>query len=207
MTLRLLMFGRTGQLAREVLRRAGDGIAVTALDRDAADLGDPARCADLIARAGADVVLNAAAFTAVDLAEAEEARALRINAEAPGAMAQAAAARGLPFLHISSDYVFDGTSPRPWREDDPVAPLNAYGRTKLAGERAVAAAGGPHVILRTAWVHAGHGRNFVASMLRAGAAQPRLRVVADQHGGPTPAGALAGAALAIARAFAAGCGV
>jgi dTDP-4-dehydrorhamnose reductase len=126
-------------------------------------------------------------------------------------MARAAAERNLPFLHVSTDYVFDGAKAGPWVEDDPPAPLGAYGRSKLAGERAVmeavAAAGGPHVILRTAWVHAGHGQNFVRTMLRAGAARPRLTVVDDQRGGPTAAADIAATLVAIARAFTAGRGV
>jgi dTDP-4-dehydrorhamnose reductase len=137
----------------------------------------------------------------------EEDLATRINGAAPGAMAQAAAACGLPFLHVSTDYVFDGRKEGPWVEDDPPAPLSAYGRSKLAGERAVAAAGGPHLILRTAWVHAGHGQNFVRTMLKAGAGRPRLTVVDDQHGGPTAAADIAAALVAVARAFAAGRGV
>lgn len=204
MTLRLLMFGRSGQVATEVLRHAGPGVAVTALGRADADLSDPAACAECVRRADVEVVLNAAAYTAVDRAESEEGLATVINAEAPGAMARAAAERGLPFLHISTDYVFDGRGDRPWAEDDPVGPLSAYGRSKLAGERAVAAAGGRHVILRTSWVHAGHGANFVRTMLRLGAERPRLSVVDDQFGGPTPAGHVAKALWRISRAFMAG---
>jgi dTDP-4-dehydrorhamnose reductase len=206
MTLRILAFGRTGQVAAELRRLAGPGLAIEALGRDRADLADPAACAAAVERAQADAVINAAAWTAVDRAEAEEAAAHVVNAEAPGAMARACAARGLPFLHVSTDYVFDGSGDAPRGEDAPVAPLNAYGRTKLAGERAVAAAGGPHVVLRTSWVFAGHGSNFVATMLRLGAARPRLTVVDDQIGGPTPADAIAAALVAVARAFAEGRG-
>ncbi|MBY0397759.1 MAG: dTDP-4-dehydrorhamnose reductase, partial [Thermoleophilia bacterium] len=136
-----------------------------------------------------------------DLAETEETAARIVNADAPGRMARAAARLGIPFLHISTDYVFDGRMGRAWREEDPVAPLGAYGRTKLDGERQVAGAGGPHVVLRTAWVFAAHGRNFVRTMLRLGAERPELRVVADQHGGPTPAADIAGALVAILGAF------
>jgi dTDP-4-dehydrorhamnose reductase len=212
---RLLVFGRTGQVATELLRLAGPDLRVTALGRAAADLAEPEACAaaiDAAARAaaergGADAVINAAAYTAVDRAEAEEALATTINGRAPGAMARAAAARGIPFLHLSTDYVFDGAKAGPWAEDDPPAPLGAYGRSKLAGERAVLAAGGAPVVLRTAWVHAGHGANFVRTMLKAGATRPRLTVVDDQIGGPTPAASIAAALVAIARAFAAGRGV
>ena len=121
-------------------------------------------------------------------------------------MAQAAAARGLPFLHVSTDYVFDGSGTAPWPEDAPSAPLGAYGRSKLAGEQAVMAAGGPHVILRTAWVFSAHGANFVKTMLRLAQARDRLSVVDDQRGGPTPAAAIADALLTIAAGFHAGRG-
>lgn len=209
--MRLLVFGRSGQVATELGRLAGPDLRVTALGRAEADLADPAACAAAVRAADADAVINAAAYTAVDRAEEEEALATTVNAAAPGAMARAAAARGLPFLHISTDYVFDGAKAGPWVEDDPPAPLGAYGRSKLAGERAVAeaggAAGGAHVILRTAWVHAGHGGNFVRTMLKVGAARPQLTVVDDQLGGPTSAADIAGTLVAIARAFAQGRGV
>lgn len=205
--MRVLVFGTTGQVARALAAEAAvRGIGLVALSRAEADLADPDACAARVAAAAADAVINAAAWTAVDAAEAAEAEALRVNAEAPGAMARAAAARGLPFLHVSTDYVFDGSGTRPWREDDAPAPLGVYGRSKLAGERAVAAAGGPHAILRTAWVFSGHGQNFVKTMLRLGASRPRLRVVDDQRGGPTPACAIAAALLDIAGAFHAGRG-
>jgi dTDP-4-dehydrorhamnose reductase len=200
-SLSLLVFGTTGQVATELRRLAGPGLAVEALGRDRADLSDPQACAAAVAATGADVVINAAAWTAVDRAEAEEAAAHVVNAEAPGAMARAAAARGLPFLHVSTDYVFDGSGDAPRAEDAPTGPLGAYGRTKLAGERAVAEAGGPHVVLRTAWVFAGHGQNFARTMLRVGATRPRLTVVDDQRGGPTPASAIAAALVTMARAF------
>lgn len=204
--MRVLLFGSSGQVATEIRRRAGKDCAVEALGRTEADLADPEACAARVAATDADVVINAAAYTAVDRAETEEALALTVNATAPGAMARAAAARGLPFLHISTDYVFDGRPGPAWREEDDPAPLSAYGRTKLAGEWAVQAAGGPHAILRVSWVFAGHGSNFPRTMLRVGAGRDRLRVVDDQHGGPTPASAIADALLTIARAFAAGRG-
>lgn len=194
----ILVFGRTGQVAQELQRQAD----VTALGRDRADLSDPAACATAIHAHRPAAVINAAAHTAVDRAEAEEAAATIINGAAPGAMALACADLGIPFVHISTDYVFDGTGTRPWQPNDPTGPLGAYGRSKLAGEQAIRAAGGVHAILRTSWVFSSHGANFVKTMLRVGAARttdtPVLRVVSDQVGGPTPAADIAAACLTIA---------
>ena len=191
----ILVFGKTGQLAT-ALSKDPD---VQCLGRDRADLRDPAACARLIETTEARAILNAAAYTDVDGAETETDLAYAINAEAPGAMARAAAARGLPFVHVSTDYVFDGTGTRPWREEDPPAPATAYGRSKLAGEEAVRAAGGPHAILRTAWVVSATGKNFLRTMLHLSDSHDSLRVVDDQHGGPTPADDLARACLHVAR--------
>lgn len=199
--LSILCFGRTGQVARELSRRAGTDIKLISLDREAADLKDPAACAAQIDATDADIIINAAAYTAVDKAEDEPDLAYTINSDAPGAMAQAAAARRLPFLHISTDYVFDGRGSNAWNEGDETAPLGTYGRSKLAGEQAVIQAGGPHVILRTAWVHAAHGNNFLRTMLRVGAARDKLTVVDDQFGGPTAAGDIAQTLFTIAGAF------
>lgn len=200
----LLIFGRTGQVAIELARRAPEAVF---LGRDEADLADPAACARAIHEARPSCVINAAAYTAVDQAESERETAIRVNGDAPGAMARAAAELRVPFLHISTDYVFDGSGNRPWREDDPTGPLGVYGASKLEGERQVALAGGAFVILRTAWVFSAHGRNFVKTMLRLGADRDALRVVADQRGGPTPAADIAAALLSIARAFSSGRGV
>ena len=204
--MKIVMFGRTGQVATEMRRLAErEGIALEALGREAADLSDPAACADALARAagaGARVAINAAAYTAVDRAEEQEDLARIVNAEAPAAMARAAAAAGIPFLHISTDYVFDGSGTAPWNPDDATGPLGAYGRTKLAGEAEVRAAGGAHAILRTAWVFSAHGGNFVKTMLRLGTERERLTIVADQIGGPTPAASIAGALMTMARTFA-----
>ncbi len=205
--MKLLVFGTTGQVGLELRRAVGrSGVTADFVGRDRADLNDPAACAAVVAKTDADVVINTAAYTAVDQAEKESDAAQTINAKAPGAMARSCAARGLPFLHISTDYVFDGSGADPWPEEAPTGPLGVYGRTKLDGERAVAAAGGPHVILRTAWVFSAHGKNFVKTMLRLGHDRPSLSVVADQHGGPTPAAAIADALLTIAAAFCAGTG-
>jgi dTDP-4-dehydrorhamnose reductase len=200
--MKALVFGTTGQVAIELARNAPlVGLNLDARGRDRADLTDPAACAAAVAATEAGLVINAAAYTAVDAAESDRATAQLVNADAPGAMARAAATRGLPFLHVSTDYVFDGAGHRPWREDDPVAPLGAYGATKLDGERQVMAAGGPHVILRTAWVYSAHGRNFVKTMLRLGAERDSLSVVEDQRGGPTAAHEIAKTLIANACAF------
>ena len=205
--MRVLVFSTTGQVARELARGAeGRGITLTALGRDAADLTDPEACAAAVMASDVDVVINAAAHTAVDRAETEPDLARVINAEAPGAMARAAAARGMPFLHVSTDYVFDGRPGRAWREDDTPVPLSVYGATKLAGERAVIDSGGRAAILRPAWVFSAHGTNFVKTMLRVGAAGRELRVVEDQRGGPTAAADIAGALLTMAAALADGRG-
>lgn len=190
----ILVFGKTGQVATELQRRAD----VLALGRDAADLTDPAACAEAIARHAPDAVINAAAYTAVDRAEDEEDLARVINAEAPGAMARACADLGVPLVQISTEYVFDGAGDTPWTPDAPTGPLGAYGRSKLAGEVAVRAAAGRHAILRTSWVVSAHGSNFVKTMLRLGRERDELSIVADQTGGPTPARDLARACLLIA---------
>lgn len=196
--MRLLVFGKTGQVARELQRLGPDA---TYLGREDADLMNPATCAKAIAASDADAIINAAAWTAVDKAETEEDAATTVNGDAPTAMARAAAAKGVPFLHISTDYVFDGAGDQPFTPDHPTGPLGAYGRSKLAGERGVRAAGGNHLILRTSWVVSAHGANFVKTMLRLGAERESLNVVADQIGGPTPAANIAVALLTAAKAM------
>ncbi len=199
--MKLLVFGKTGQVATELARHLPKGVTARFLSRAEADLADPAACEAAVRAMRVDAVINAAAWTAVDRAETEEAAATVANGEAPAAIARACASRGVPFLHLSTDYVFDGSGEAPFRPDDPTAPLNAYGRSKLAGEVGVRAAGGKHLILRTSWVVSAHGANFVKTMLRLGRERESLRVVADQAGGPTPAAAIANALIAVAMAF------
>lgn len=200
--MRVLVFGKTGQVARELARRTPQNVRARFLGRDEADLMDPKACAAAIR--DCDVVINAAAWTAVDKAETEEAAANLVNGEAPSAMAVACAGREIPFLQISTDYVFDGAGDQPFAVDHPTAPLGAYGRSKLLGEAGVRAAGGNSLILRTSWVVSAHGTNFVKTMLRLGAERQSLNVVADQIGGPTPAAAIADALFTAASAMAQG---
>lgn len=190
----VLVFGRTGQVATELTRRAPDAVF---LGRDAADLTDPAACADAIHAHAPRAVINAAAYTAVDKAEEDQATAMRVNAEAPGAMAQACAGLGIPLVHISTDYVFDGSGAKPRQPSDSVAPINTYGRSKLAGEDMIVQAGGTYAILRTSWVVSAHGANFVRTMLRLSETRDALNIVDDQIGGPTCAADIAAACLAI----------
>ena len=192
----ILVFGQSGQVAAELQRLYPDAHY---LGREAADLSDPEACAAVIRALAPGAVINAAAYTAVDRAEEDEDLARIINGDAPAAMARACATLGAPIVHLSTDYVFDGSGAQPFAPDHPTAPLGAYGRTKLAGEEGVRAAGGAHVILRTSWVFSAHGANFVKTMLRLGAERDSLNVVADQVGGPTPARAIAQACLLIAQ--------
>lgn len=199
--MRIALIGRSGQVATEVQRQVGSKDGLIVLARPEMDLADPDACAAKIHTVDADVILNAAAYTAVDKAEDEEPLAHAINAEAPAAMAHAAAARGIPFLQVSTDYVYDGSGTTPWTPDSPAGPLGAYGRTKLAGDLGVIAAAGPHAILRTSWVFSAHGNNFVKTMLRLGREREELNIVADQIGGPTPAADIAAALLRMGDTF------
>jgi dTDP-4-dehydrorhamnose reductase len=198
---RILVIGRTGQLAR-ALSRAGGGIRPFFLGRDALDLADTARIAPEIARHAPEVVINAAAYTAVDQAESEPEAARLINVAAVGEIARGASEAGAALVHVSTDYVYPGTGETPHRENDATGPANVYGHTKLAGEQAARAALDRLVILRTSWVYSPWGRNFVRTMLRL-SGRDTLRVVADQHGQPTSALDLAEACLAIAPRLAA----
>ena len=194
----ILVFGKTGQVALELARIAPEARFV---GRDEADLTRPDYCAALIRARKPAAVINAAAYTAVDRAESEPDVARLINRDAPEAMAVACAGLGIPFVHVSTDYVFDGSGDAPRRESDPTGPIGVYGTTKLEGERAIAAAGGQWAVLRTSWVFSAHGTNFVKTMRRLGAERDRLTIVADQVGGPTPAADIAAALLAMARAM------
>jgi dTDP-4-dehydrorhamnose reductase len=191
----ILVFGSTGQVATELRAFA----EVVALGRDVVDLSNPSACAAAINANRPFAVINAAAYTAVDRAEEEENLATVINGDAPAAMAQACAALNIPLVHISTDYVFAGNGKRAWVPDDKTEPQTAYGRSKLAGEVGIRAAGCTHTILRTSWVFSAHGSNFVKTMLRLSDSHDELSVVDNQIGGPTPAHEIAAACLSIAQ--------
>lgn len=202
--MRLLVAGREGQLARALRAAFGAaGHAVTALEPPELDLRDRASIGRALA-GGADLLINAAAYTAVDRAEEEPALARAINATGAGWLAEAAAARGVPMIHVSTDYVFDGTKGAPYAEDDAPNPLSVYGATKAEGERLVLAAHPRAAVIRTAWVCSPDGTNFVKTMLRLARERAVLRVVADQHGAPTFAADLAAAMLRMAPRLLAG---
>jgi dTDP-4-dehydrorhamnose reductase len=198
---KILLLGANGQLGQELQRALAPLGAIVATTRsgvlpdggacEVADFDQPASLTALLDRLRPSVVVNAAAYTAVDRAEEDRDAAFRANAEAPGVLARWCAQAGAPLVHYSTDYVFDGQGTRPYREDDATAPLGVYGASKLAGEDAIRAAGGRHLIFRTAWVYASHSANFLRTMLRVGADRDVLRVVADQVGTPTPAALIA----------------
>ena len=196
---RMLVFGAGGQVGRELVLRDGrNGWQVQGFDRAALDVTRSAEVARAVADLRPAVVVNAAAYTAVDAAETDRDAAFAINADAAGAIAAACARARVPLIHISTDYVFDGRKAGAYVEDDAIAPLSVYGKSKAAGERAVRDVGGAHVILRTAAVFAAHGKNFVRTMLRLAGERPELRVVADQVTCPTAAADIATAIAAIA---------
>lgn len=200
--MRILQFGKTGQVATAVQAAARDGVDVIALSRADCDLEDPEAIRAMILAADGDLVLNTAAFTHVDPAEARPDEALAVNATAPGEMAKACAERGVPFVHLSTDAVFDGLTGRPYVETDEARPINVYGRSKLAGEQAVLAH--PRaVVLRISWVFSRYGRNYVSFMLRLAREREVLKVVADQFGTPTDGEALADFLVATAPRWAA----
>jgi dTDP-4-dehydrorhamnose reductase len=193
MTLRILLFGKNGQIGRELnplLPQLGE---VVALDRAQADFTKSASLREAIRAARPSIIVNAAAYTAVDDAESHEAVAHAVNADAPGVIAEEAKAIGAVLVHYSTDYVFDGNKKVPYVEDDDTNPLNAYGRTKLAGERAIRDAGVAHLIFRTSWVYSTRGQNFILKILRRATQQQELEVVVDQVGAPTLAQEIAAA--------------
>ncbi|MFL6586037.1 MAG: dTDP-4-dehydrorhamnose reductase [Luteimonas sp.] len=205
----LLVFGANGQVGQELLRALAPLGAVAGTTRTGtlpdgsgcltADFSDPGSVVALLDTTRPTRVINAAAYTAVDKAESESAAAQAANAETPGAIARWCAAHAVPLVHYSTDYVFDGSGTRPYLPDAATAPLGVYGASKLAGEDAIRAAGGRHLIFRTAWVYAAHGQNFLRTMLRVGAERDVLRVVADQIGTPTPAALIADVTAQILR--------
>ncbi len=197
--IRVAVMGFRGQVATSLFERAGDDVTIMALARPEVMLEDRVAVLDGVARAKPDVVINAAAYTAVDKAESEEWLAVHVNGKGAGYVAEAAANIGAPLLHLSTDYVFDGKLGRPYREDDPPNPTGVYGRSKLIGETLVAERCPNSVILRTAWVYSPFGTNFVRTMLRLNETRDEVGVVADQRGNPTSALDIADALLTIAR--------
>lgn len=189
--MKIVLLGATGQVGRELAIRLPALGEFVACDRTRADLENPDGVIELISRERPDVVVNAAAYTAVDKAEQEPDRAELVNSKAVAAIATEAARRDALFVHYSTDYVFDGSAPGRYRETDQPRPLSVYGATKLAGERAIARAGGRHYVFRTSWVFAPHGANFLRTILRLAAERDELAVVADQRGAPTPAALIA----------------
>lgn len=195
--MKILLLGRTGQLGGALAPALAPLGAVVALDRAALDLANADAIRAVVTRHRPDVIVNAAAYTAVDRAESESALAMIVNGEAPGVLAAAAREANAALIHFSTDYVFDGASDRPYREDDATAPLNAYGRSKRAGELAVLASGAAALVLRTSWLYGAGGANFLETMLRLGRARDELAVVDDQTGAPTTVGVVAEAVAAI----------
>ena len=196
--MKALILGAGGQVGRALEALAPDDASITALDRSGLDLIDTDAIASSIRNLAPDLVINAAGYTAVDKAESERDLAYSINRDAPGAIARAAAEIGARFVHISTDFVFDGTAHMPYAPDAATNPLSIYGMSKLAGETAVAEVGGNALTIRTAWVYAAGGANFVETMLRLMATRPEVNVVADQIGTPTHADSLARAIWALA---------
>ena len=200
--MRILLTGPTGQVGGALLETLPSLGEVVPMDRSRLDLADPGSVRAAVREVRPDVLVNAAAYTAVDQAEDEEALAHRSNAEGPAVLAEEAARLGALLVHFSTDYVFDGEKAEPYLETDPTNPLNAYGRTKLAGERAIQASGCRHLIFRTSWVYGPTGRNFMLTMLRLAQEGRPLRVVDDQRGAPTSSHSLAQAVPAAIRAAA-----
>jgi len=195
-----LVFGAAGQVGREVFRAAWPrSFELLPLDKNDGDIADPAAVAAVITKHRPNLVINLAAYTAVDRAESEPERAWAVNCDGAANIAAACREAAAPLIHLSTDYVFDGCKSGPYREEDAVNPINAYGRSKEAGERAVQAAMDRYVILRTSWIFGAYGTNFVKTVLRLGAERPVLQIVGDQRGRPTAAADIASALIMIAR--------
>lgn len=195
--MKVLIIGRHGQVSHELQRRLGTVGELIVLGRDQLDLAQPDQIRRQVQSVRPDLIINAAAHTAVDLAESEPQVAVAINAVAPGILAEEALALDIPLIHYSTDYVFDGRKAGPYTEDDSPNPLGVYGKSKLAGEQAIRDVQSKHLILRTSWVYSTHGRNFLLTMQRLLQEKPELRVVADQIGAPTWAGTIANSTLAL----------
>ena len=189
--MRILITGQHGQVSRELQRHLQGLGELIVLGRDQLDLANPDQIRQQVRAHRPDLIINAAAHTAVDQAQSEPEVAFAINAIAPGVLAEEAKALGIPLIHYSTDYVFDGSKPAPYTEADTPNPLGVYGQSKLAGEQAIAAVGGEHLILRTSWVYSSHGKNFLLTMQRLLQEKPQMRIVADQIGAPTWAGSIA----------------
>jgi dTDP-4-dehydrorhamnose reductase len=195
--MRILVTGVTGQVGGALVPRLKPFGTVISHDKSSLDLARPETIAAVLDRDAPDLVINPAAYTAVDQAETEPELAMRINAEAPGAMARWAASHRVPLIHFSTDYVYDGRGERPWNEDDVTRPLSVYGQSKLAGEHAIRAAGGVCLIVRTSWVYAARGKNFMRTIARLALERKELRVVGDQIGAPTSAALIADSVAAM----------
>lgn len=201
--MKILLFGKTGQVAKELCNRPN----VTAIGRDKADFTEPQKIIEIVKSTDADIIINAVAYTSVDLAEEEFELANIINGTTVKELAKVSASRNIPFLHISTDYVFKGDGNLNWKTSDQTNPQNSYGKSKLIGESGILEAGGPHVILRTSWVFSSHGNNFVKTMLRLASNNNELSIIKDQIGGPTCAKDIADALWKIASDFYAGNGI
>ncbi|KTB59926.1 dTDP-4-dehydrorhamnose reductase [Pseudomonas allii] len=195
--MKILICGQHGQVSRELQQRLQGLGELIVLGRDQLDLANAEQIRQQVRAHRPSLIINAAAHTAVDQAESEPDAAFAINAIAPGILAEEAKALGIPLIHYSTDYVFDGSKPAPYTEADTPNPLGVYGKSKLAGEQAIAAVGGQYLILRTSWVYSNHGKNFLLTMQRLLQEKPQMRIVADQIGAPTWAGSIADSTLAL----------
>lgn len=196
--MKIAIFGKSGQLARELQRRAGETLDLQVFDRASADFLNPDQLLDVARALNVDAVINATAYTQVDLAETDEDRAHTINATSVGVLARVCADKAIPLVHVSTDYVFSGEGTAPWRPQDPVDPRTVYGKTKLAGEQEIALSECQGTVLRTSWVFSAFRSNFVKTMLKLAEDHSELKIVSDQVGGPTAAADIADACFTIA---------